>query len=174
MPCLNEAETIGQCVRNAQGFLAVNSLHGEVLIADNGSSDNSKEIAKSLGARVIQVPDRGYGAALINGIKAANYEFIIMGDADLSYDFTALQAFVAELEGGAQFVIGNRFKGGIEKAMPFLHRYLGNPVLSFIGRLFFRSPCGDFHCGLRGFQKDKYVVVGPSNNRHGVCLRNGR
>jgi glycosyltransferase involved in cell wall biosynthesis len=152
MPCLNEAETLAICVTKALNFLKLNSINGEVLIADNGSTDGSQKIASSLGARVVAIPQKGYGAALIGGINNANGIYTIMGDSDDSYDFTALMPFVLALRGGADLVIGNRFSGGIDKgAMPFLHRYLGNPVLSFIGRLFFKIPVGDFHCGLRGF-----------------------
>lgn len=156
MPCLNEAETIGTCVAKAQAFLARAGIAGEVLIADNGSSDGSQAIAAELGARVVPVTEKGYGAALLGGIDAAHGRYIIMGDADDSYDFTSLDAFVERLRAGADVVMGNRFKGGIgEGAMPVLHRYLGNPVLSFLGRLFFRIPTGDFHCGLRGFNADR-------------------
>jgi glycosyltransferase involved in cell wall biosynthesis len=155
MPCLNEAETIATCVAKAQAYLKASGVAGEVLIADNGSNDGSQEIAADLGARVVAVPGRGYGAALLGGIDAARGRYIIMGDADDSYDFSALGAFVERLRDGADLVMGNRFKGGIEQgAMPLLHRYLGNPVLSFLGRLFFRVPTGDFHCGLRGFNAD--------------------
>ena len=155
MPCLDEAETIEICISKAQGYLAKSGVNGEVVIADNGSTDGSQDLARALGARVIDVPTRGYGAALIAGISAAEGTFIIMGDADDSYDFSNLDPFVDQLRGGADLVMGNRFKGGIAPgAMPKLHRYLGNPVLSFIGRLFFRSPIGDFHCGLRGFRRD--------------------
>jgi glycosyltransferase involved in cell wall biosynthesis len=155
MPCLNEAETLGPCIKKAKTYLQENGINGEVLIADNGSTDGSQAIAAGLGARVIDVPRRGYGAALIGGIEAAKGRFIIMGDADESYDFSALSPFVDKLREGYELVMGNRFKGGIAPgAMPPLHRYLGNPVLSGFGRLFFRSPLGDFHCGLRGFRKD--------------------
>jgi glycosyltransferase involved in cell wall biosynthesis len=155
MPCLNEAETIGVCVWKAMRYLARTGVAGEVLVADNGSTDGSQAIAEGLGARVVAVADRGYGAALRGGIAAARGRYIIMGDADDSYDFTALDGFVEKLRGGADLVMGNRFAGGIEKgAMPFLHRYLGNPVLSFVGRLFFGTRTGDFHCGLRGFRAD--------------------
>lgn len=154
MPCLNEAETLGTCVRKAMDYLARSGIAGEVLVADNGSTDGSQAIAESLGARVVAVPERGYGAALIAGIAAARGRFVIMGDSDDSYDFTALDPFVAKLREGYELVMGNRFKGGIKPgAMPPLHRYLGNPVLSTIGRLFFGSPVGDFHCGLRGFER---------------------
>ncbi len=155
MPCLNEAETIGVCVWKAKRYLAKTGIAGEVLVADNGSTDGSQMIAEGLGARVVKVEERGYGAALQGGIAAARGRYVIMGDADDSYDFTALDGFVDQLRGGADLVMGNRFAGGIEKgAMPVLHRYLGNPVLSFIGRLFFRTGARDFHCGLRGFRAD--------------------
>ena len=155
MPCLNEAETLGTCVRKAMDYLARSGIAGEVLVADNGSTDGSQAIAQSLGARVVAVPERGYGAALIAGIAAARGRFVVMGDSDDSYDFTALDPFVAKLREGHELVMGNRFRGGIKPgAMPPLHRYLGNPVLSTIGRLFFGSPVGDFHCGLRGFDRD--------------------
>lgn len=158
MPCLNEAETLSTCVRKAQGFLERAGIDGEVLIADNGSTDGSPELAASLGARVVEVPIRGYGAALNAGIKAAQGRFVIMGDADDSYDFSSLDEFVARLRAGDDLVMGNRFEGGIlPGAMPPLHKYLGNPVLSGIGRLFFRAPIGDFHCGLRGIRRDAAV-----------------
>lgn len=154
MPCLNEAETLATCIRKAQNFLARLSIRGEVLVADNGSTDDSPRIAESMGARVVSVSQCGYGAALGRGIQAARGRYVIMGDADDSYDFSCLDGFVEKLRGGAQLVMGNRFKGGIQpNAMPFLHRYLGNPLLSFLGRLFFKVPCGDFHCGLRGFSR---------------------
>ena len=130
MPCLNEAETIAICVRKAQGYLERAGVAGEVLIADNGSTDGSQAIAEALGARVVAVPEKGYGAALLGGIAAARGRFVIMGDADDCYDFERLDGLVDKLRGGADLVMGNRFKGGIAKgAMPFLHRYLGNPVL---------------------------------------------
>jgi glycosyltransferase involved in cell wall biosynthesis len=158
MPCLNEAETVATCVTKAIGWLERNGVAGEVVVADNGSTDGSQTLAAAAGARVIDVPVKGYGAALRAGIAAARGRFVIMGDADDSYDFTALDPFVAELRDGADLVIGNRFRGGIETgAMPFLHRYLGNPVLSFVGRLFFRVPVTDFHCGLRGFRRDRIL-----------------
>ena len=154
MPCLNEAETLATCIKKAQKALDDLGVNGEVVIADNGSTDGSPEIAASLGARVIHVAEKGYGSALLGGIKAAHGKYIIMGDADDSYDFTNLGPFLEKLRAGYDLVMGNRFKGGIApNAMPLHHKYLGNPVLTGIGRLFFRSPCGDFHCGLRGFSK---------------------
>jgi glycosyltransferase involved in cell wall biosynthesis len=154
MPCLNEAETLGVCIQKASNYLTSRGIKGEVLIADNGSTDGSREIAKDLGARVIAVEERGYGNALIAGIKEAQGTYVIMGDADDSYDFANLDPFVDRLRCGFDLVMGNRFKGGIKKgAMPYLNRYLGNPVLSFVGRLFFGSSSRDFHCGLRGFDK---------------------
>ena len=161
MPCLNEAETIQVCVRKALGFLERAKITGEVLISDNGSTDGSQALAESEGARVVGVMDRGYGAALIGGIRAARGRYIIMGDADDSYDFERLDLMLAKLREGSQLVMGNRFRGGIKKgAMPFLHRYLGNPVLSFLGRLFFKIPVGDFHCGLRGFSREAILALG--------------
>lgn len=157
MPCLNEAETLATCIQKANTFFEKKGINGEVIIADNGSTDGSQAIAHNLGARVINVSNKGYGNALMGGFEAAEGKYIIMGDADDSYDFSNLNLFVDQLKKGNDFVIGNRFKGGIKKnAMPFLHRYLGNPVLSFLGRLFFKSKIGDFHCGLRGFSKDAY------------------
>ncbi len=161
MPCLNEAITIEACIRAARGFLEKAGIDGEVLIADNGSTDGSVALASAAGARVVQVPVRGYGAALLAGINAAQGRYVIMGDADCSYDFSRLDAYVDQLRAGAELVMGNRFKGGIAQgAMPFLHRYLGNPVLSFIGRLFFRTRIRDFHCGLRGFSREAIRRLG--------------
>ncbi len=155
MPCLNEAETIGICVKKAKGYLERRKIDGEVLVADNGSTDDSPAIAESLGARVVKVPERGYGGALLGGIAAARGRYVIMGDADDSYDFTALDLFIDKLREGCELVVGNRFKGGIRPgAMPPLHRYLGNPILTAIGRRFFGSKIGDFHCGLRGFNRE--------------------
>ena len=155
LPCLNEAETLATCVRKAQEALERLSVTGEVVVADNGSSDGSQQIARELGARVVDVPVRGYGAALQAGIEAARGEFIVMADADDSYDLADLAPFVGKLREGFDLVMGNRFAGGIAPgAMPRLHRYLGNPVLTAIGRLFFRSPIRDFHCGMRGFRRD--------------------
>lgn len=161
MPCLNEAATIAACVAAAHSFLERANVRGEVLVADNGSSDGSPEIARAAGARVIHVAQRGYGAALMAGIEAAQGSYVIMGDADDSYDFSVLDAFLAKLRAGDHLVMGNRFQGGIAKgAMPFLHRWLGNPVLSFVGRLFFRTHIGDFHCGLRGFSRQAVLRLG--------------
>lgn len=155
MPCLNEAETLETCIRKATTFLRTSGIDGEIVVADNGSTDGSQEIAASCGARVVAVPVRGYGSALLAGITAAQGRFVIMGDADDSYDFTALMPFVERLREGYELVMGDRFAGGIEPgAMRPLHRYLGNPVLSAFGRIFFGSPVRDFHCGLRGFTKE--------------------
>jgi hypothetical protein len=161
MPCLNEAETVATCVRKAVGFIADNRIDGEVVVADNGSTDGSRQLAADAGARVVPIAERGYGNALMGGIIAAHGEYVIMGDADDSYDFTNLMPFIIELRKGYDLVMGNRFKGGIAPgAMPPLHRYLGTPVLSFIGRLFFRSSIGDFNCGLRGFRRDSAIALG--------------
>src|ERR1700677_3068341 len=160
MPCLNEAETLATCVRKAIGFLTESGIDGEVLIADNGSTDGSQQLAEAGGARVVNITEKGYGNALMGGIVAARGKYVIMGDSDDSYDFTNLMPFVDELRKGADLVMGNRFKGGIAPgAMPPLHRYLGNPVLSFVGRVFFRSKIGDFHCGLRGFSRDAIMAL---------------
>ena len=160
MPCLNEAETVAQCVRKARAWLEGNGVSGEVLVADNGSTDGSQDLAMKAGARVVAVSVRGYGAALAAGIAAAQGRFVIMGDADDSYDFTNLGPFLEKLREGFELVMGNRFAGGITKgAMPKLHYYLGNPVLSFLGRAFFRSPCRDFHCGLRGFDRNAILAL---------------
>src|SRR5665213_1689345 len=152
MPCLNEALTVETCIRKARAYLERRSIAGEILVADNGSTDGSQSLAHAAGARVVQVTSKGYGAALIGGIAAANGRFVIMADADDSYDFTDLDGFLDRLRRGSKLVVGNRFQGGIMPgAMPALNRYLGNPVLSFIGRTLFSSPIGDFHCGMRGF-----------------------
>ncbi len=154
LPCLNEAQTLEICIIKAQRAFADANLAGEVVIADNGSTDGSAEIAERVGARVVHVRARGYGNALMGGIAAAHGKYIVMGDADNSYDFGHIPRFVEQLRAGSDLVMGNRFRGGIEPgAMPFLHRHLGNPVLSGIGKLLFKSPVGDFHCGLRGFSK---------------------
>jgi glycosyltransferase involved in cell wall biosynthesis len=154
MPCLDEAETIAICVNKARDFLLRSRIDGEVLVADNGSTDGSADLARAAGARVVQIAHKGYGNALIGGIEAAHGRFVIMADADDSYDFSRLDAFLEKLRGGSMMVIGNRFRGDIEPgAMPWLHRYFGNPLLSFVGRLFFGSGIGDFHCGLRGVER---------------------
>jgi glycosyltransferase involved in cell wall biosynthesis len=167
MPCLNEAETLAVCIRKAQAYLQRSGVAGEVVIADNGSTDGSQAIAEGLGARVVPVAQRGYGAALIAGIATAHGRFVIMGDSDDSYDFSRLDQFVAALRAGSDLVMGNRFKGGIAKnAMPPLHRYLGNPVLSTVGRVLYRAPVGDFHCGLRGFSRA--AILGLKLNTPGM------
>jgi glycosyltransferase involved in cell wall biosynthesis len=158
LPCLNEAETLGACIRQIRETFQQAALDGEIVVADNGSTDGSREIAESLGARVVPVPRKGYGSALMGGIEAALADYVIMGDADCSYDFRDIPKFVAQLRAGSDLVMGNRFRGGIQPgAMPPLHRYLGNPVLTSVGKLFFKSDCGDFHCGLRGFSKPAYL-----------------
>ena len=155
LPCLNEAETLETCVRKALSSIERMAIAGEVIVADNGSSDGSQEIAGGLGARVVGIPVRGYGAALRGGIEAARGRFVVMADADDSYDLAGVEPFVAKLREGYDLVMGNRFRGGIAPgAMPKLHRYLGNPVLTAVGRLFFRTPIRDFHCGMRGFRRD--------------------
>lgn len=161
MPCLNEEETLRACIIKAMHAVETNNLEAEILIADNGSTDSSLDIAHSLGVTVIHVTEKGYGNTLRAGIEHAKGKYIIMGDSDDSYDFGAIQPFVQKLREGNDLVMGNRFRGGIEHgAMPFLHRYLGNPVLSFIGRLFFKIPAGDFHCGLRGFDRKAILNIG--------------
>ncbi|MGA8144864.1 MAG: glycosyltransferase family 2 protein [Candidatus Acidiferrales bacterium] len=155
MPCLNESLTIGTCIKKAVRTMEQLGIHGEVIVADNGSTDGSQSIAAGLGARVVPVQTKGYGSALRGGIAAARGELVIMGDGDDSYDFTQLADFVNKLDEGYDLVMGNRFKGRIlPGAMPLLHRFLGNPGLSWLGRLFFKCPVGDFQCGLRGFRKD--------------------
>lgn len=161
LPCLNEAETLATCINKARASMDELGVDGEIVVADNGSTDGSQDIAASLGARVVPVPERGYGAALRTGIAAAEGRYVIMADADDSYALHDLGPFVEALRGGADLVMGNRFAGGIEPgAMPALHRYLGNPVLSWIGRLFFRVPINDFHCGMRGFSRDRILGLG--------------
>jgi glycosyltransferase involved in cell wall biosynthesis len=154
LPCLNEERTVGLCVDKAANFLKKENINGEVLVADNGSTDHSTEIACSHGARVVSVSEKGYGSALRSGFAAAQGKFIIMADADDSYDLENLSLFIDKLREGYDLVMGNRFKGGIKKgAMPWHHKYIGNPILSFLGQLFFKTPAKDFHCGLRGFTK---------------------
>jgi glycosyltransferase involved in cell wall biosynthesis len=160
MPCLNEQETVGVCVRKAMGALRDAGIPGEVIVADNGSTDGSIALAQAEGARVVNIEQKGYGSALKGGILAARGKYVLMADSDDSYDFSHAPRFVQQLRAGSDLVMGNRFQGGIrDKAMPFLHRYLGNPVLSGIGRLFFGSPCGDFHCGMRGFRRDSFLEM---------------
>jgi len=154
LPCLNEAETLAICIRQAADAMKDSGLPGEIIVADNGSTDGSQQIAADYGARVVPVVTRGYGAALWAGITSAHGKYVVMGDSDASYDFRHIPAFVAKLREGYQLVIGNRFSGKIfPGAMPPLHRYLGNPVLTWVGRLFFQVPSGDFHCGLRAFDR---------------------
>jgi glycosyltransferase involved in cell wall biosynthesis len=161
MPCLNEAETITTCVHKARDFLNRTGIDGEVVVADNGSIDGSAELAHAAGARVVHFADKGYGNALMGGIDAARGRFVIMADSDDSYDFSQLDGFVEGLRAGNTMVIGNRFRGGIRPgAMPLLHRYFGNPALSFAGRLFFSSDIGDFHCGLRGVDRAAALRLG--------------
>lgn len=158
MPCLNEAETLASCIRQAKQFLIDHQIRGEVIVADNGSTDGSREIARSEGARLVEIPERGYGSALTGGIQAASGQFVAMGDADDSYDFGSLMPFVEKLREGHDLVMGNRFAGGIEPgAMPIHHRFIGNPVLSFLGRLFFKTDVRDFHCGLRAFKRESIM-----------------
>ena len=158
MPCLNEAETLGQCITKARSFLDRSGISGEIVIGDNGSTDGSIEIARRGGARVVNIPIRGYGAALYGAVSSANGRYCVMADSDDSYNFSKLDAFVRELRAGADLVMGNRFLGGIEPgAMPWKNRYIGNPILSGIGRLLFRAPTRDFHCGLRAFSRDAFL-----------------
>jgi len=154
MPCLDEARTLPSCLRKAKDFLVKYNVKGEIIVADNGSTDGSQDIARSMGAQLVEVPEKGYGAALAGGITAAHGRYVIMGDSDDSYDFTALMPILEKLREGYELVLGNRFAGGIKDgAMPPLNRYFGNPLLSGLGKLFFRIPLNDFHCGLRGFDR---------------------
>ena len=160
MPCLNESQTVGNCVATAKQALRSSDIRGEVIVADNGSTDGSQELAREKGARVVDVERRGYGAALAGGIAAANGKYVVMGDCDMSYDFGHAPRIVEKLREGYDLVVGNRFEGGIAPdAMPFLHRYLGNPVLTWIGQLFFGASVGDFYCGLRGFDREKILEL---------------
>ena len=157
IPCLNEEKTLGSCIAEAKEGISKSGLSGEVIISDNGSKDDSRSIAIENGARVIETQLKGYGSAIINGINHAKGDYVIIGDADMTYDFTEIPKFVNELESGSDLIIGNRFKGGVEKgAMPFLNKYLGNPFLSMVARVFFKIQIGDFHCGLRGIKKNVY------------------
>lgn len=162
MPCLNEAKTLPVCIGKALRFLQEGGIEGEIVVADNGSTDGSVELATTLGARVVPVATKGYGAALSTGIHAAEGRFVIMGDSDDSYDFLNLQPFVDRLREGYDLVMGNRFQGGISKgAMPFMHRFVGNPMLSALGRrIYSHEVCGDFYCGLRGFRKEAVTKLG--------------
>ena len=160
MPCLNEAETLAICIKKARKFLNDHQIEGEILIADNGSTDGSQAIAKKEGARLLVVESKGYGSALIAGCQTAQGKYVIMGDSDDSYDFSDLMPFVEKLRDGYELVMGNRFAGGIENgAMPWLHRYIGNPILSFVGRVFFKSWINDFHCGLRGYNRESIMKL---------------
>ncbi|HET8620063.1 MAG TPA: glycosyltransferase family 2 protein [Acidimicrobiales bacterium] len=165
LPCLNEAETLATCITKARDSMARLGIDGEIVVADNGSNDGSQAIAVEHGARVVPVPERGYGAALRTGIAHARGTFVIMADADDSYALDDLEPFVTQLRQGSDLVMGDRFAGGIAPgAMPALHRYLGNPVLSFVGRRFFRVPIHDFHCGMRGFRRDRMLELGLRTN----------
>ena len=158
IPCLNEADTIESCIKKAQQFINNNDIDAEILVADNGSTDNSKSIALNNKVRVVDVEEKGYGSTLLKGIKKSNGKFVIFADSDDSYDLSNLEPFIQKLKEGYDFVTGNRFKGNIKKgAMPFLHQYFGNPFLSFLGRIFFNNKIGDIHCGIRAFNKDKIL-----------------
>lgn len=157
MPCLNEDETVEACILKAQEVVERAQIAAEIIVADNGSTDNSAELARKLGAKVVSIGLRGYGSALMGGIAAASGKYVVMADADCSYDFAHVPRFLEQLHSGADLVMGNRFAGGIQPgAMPFLHRYVGNPILTGVGRLFFGGSCGDFCCGMRAFRKDAY------------------
>ncbi len=175
LPCLNEAETLAICVQKAVKCLADLGVAGEVIVSDNGSTDGSQQIAIDNGARVISAPIRGYGGALMAGIEGARGKYVIMADSDDSYDLSNLGPFLDKLREGHDVVMGNRFQGGIAPgAMPPLHRYLGNPVLSWLGRrLFELRSVGDFHCGIRGFSRERILALRPVHARHGVRLRAG-
>jgi hypothetical protein len=161
LPCLNESATVGACIEQIQETFRKHKIAGEIIVADNDSEDDSRKIAQNLGARVVLIRDRGYGSALMGGIAAARGKYIVMGDADRSYDFTQIPVFLEKLRAGYELVVGNRFQGGIQPgAMSPLHRYFGNPVLTGIGRLFFHVPCHDFHCGLRGLTRAAYERMG--------------
>ncbi len=162
LPCLNEERTLATCIQKAQSSLNKHGIAGEIIIADNGSTDQSIEIALAHGAQVVNVREKGYGNALKGGFAAAQGKYILMADADDSYELDNLMPFVEKLREGYDLVMGNRFEGGIlPGAMPWHHRYIGNPVLSFIGKLFFRSPANDFHCGIRGFTKAAIEQINP-------------
>jgi len=161
MPCLNEAKTLAACIEQIQTTFREYNISGEIIVADNGSNDGSPAIAERSGARLVPVSSRGYGSALAGGISAAAGKFVIIGDSDCSYDFGHIPRLLEKLREGNDLVMGNRFQGGIRPgAMSGLHKYVGNPILTGIGRLFFKAPCGDFHCGLRGFSKEAYQRMG--------------
>lgn len=162
MPCLNERRTVAQCVSQAKQFLAENGVSGEVLVADNGSTDDSAGLARAAGARVVEVEERGYGNALIGGIRAARGKYVIMGDCDMSYDMLHLEGFLEKLREGYPLVMGCRLDDIQPGAMPFSHRYIGVPALSFLGRVRFHTRVRDFHCGLRGFDREKALALGLS------------
>ncbi len=153
IPCLNEEKTLKICIEKARDFLQREKINGEIIIGDNGSIDDSVEISKKLADKVIHVESKGYGSVLRALIESADGKYVIMGDADDSYDFSDLTGFYTKLLEGHQLVVGNRFKGGIEKgAMPFMNRFIGNPIISFLGKTLFHVPLNDFNCGLRGFE----------------------
>jgi glycosyltransferase involved in cell wall biosynthesis len=165
MPCLNERNTVGVCVRKAIAALSEADILGEVIVADNGSTDGSLELARAAGARVVNIKEKGYGSALKGGILASRGQYVLIADSDDSYDFGHAERFIKQLRAGSDLVMGNRFQGGIsEQAMPFLHRYVGNPLLSGIGRLFFGAPCRDFHCGIRGFRRESFLRMDIRSN----------
>lgn len=162
MPCLNEEKTLSTCINKARSFFENAKISYEIIVADNGSTDGSIEIAINSGVKLVNITEKGYGNALKKGIGASSGLYIIMGDSDDSYDFSKLTHFVEKLRSGFELVMGNRFKGGIRQgAMPWHHKYIGNPFLSFVGRILFNNNIGDFHCGLRGFTKDMYIRINP-------------
>lgn len=164
MPCLNEERTLPICINKARSFFEKEQIGYEIIVADNGSTDRSLEIAKNSEVKLVTVTEKGYGNALRKGIEASSGRYVIMGDSDNSYDFSNLTYFVAKLRAGYELVMGNRFKGGIQQgAMPWHHKYIGNPFLSFLGRCLFNNTIGDFHCGLRGFSKDMYIRINPTS-----------
>jgi glycosyltransferase involved in cell wall biosynthesis len=165
MPCLNEELTLERCIQEAKAGAYHSGYKVEIIIADNGSTDGSIKIAETLGCTVVNVETRGYGAALDAGIRSATTAYVVMGDSDMSYDFNEAPKFVEELMRGADVVIGNRFAGGIEPgAMPWHHKFIGNPILSTLGRTFFRIPVTDFHCGLRAVRLSKYIEAAPTTS----------
>jgi glycosyltransferase involved in cell wall biosynthesis len=160
LPCLNEAETLPRCIQKSQKSISKSGFSGEVLVSDNGSTDGSQQIAISMGARLVEVEEKGYGAALLGAIGEANSDYIVMGDADDSYALDDIEEFIKKLDDGYDLVMGNRFLGGIEPgAMPWLHKHVGNPLLSWLGRLLFKVPIRDFHCGLRAFRADSILSL---------------